>query len=112
MLLIDIHKLDIILAQPVAFAALKNQIDNVRRIFRLQRQYVFILRTSQHLHERGEVDAEGDVAVAAERGKGFCFEHHGDEGDVGVVHGLEGDAGVIAVEIAVLHKIFDGVNDL
>jgi hypothetical protein len=31
---------------------------------------------------------------------------------VGVVHGLEGDSGVIAVEVAVLHEIFDGVDDL
>ncbi len=31
---------------------------------------------------------------------------------MGIVHGLEGDAGVIAVEVAVLNKVFDGVNDL
>ena len=31
---------------------------------------------------------------------------------MGVVHGLEGDAGVIAVEVAVLDEIFDGVDDL
>ena len=31
---------------------------------------------------------------------------------MGVVHGLECDAGVIAVEVAVLHEIFDGIDDL
>jgi hypothetical protein len=31
---------------------------------------------------------------------------------VGVIHGLEGDAGVIAVEIAVLHEVLDGIDDL
>ena len=29
-----------------------------------------------------------------------------------VVHSLEGDAGVIAVEVAVLYEVFDGVDDL
>lgn len=111
-LLIDIHKLDVILAQPITFAALEDQIHNIRRILRLQRQYVLILRASQHLHERGEIDAQGDVAVTAERGEGFGLEHHGDEGDVGVVHGLKCNAGVIAVEVAILHEVFYGVNDL
>jgi hypothetical protein len=31
---------------------------------------------------------------------------------VRVVHGLEGDSGVIAVEVAVLDKVLDGVDDL
>jgi hypothetical protein len=31
---------------------------------------------------------------------------------VRVVHGLEGDTGVIAVEVAVLDKVLDGVDDL
>lgn len=31
---------------------------------------------------------------------------------MGVVHGLEGDSGVIAIEVAVLDKILDGVDDL
>ena len=112
MLLIDIHELDIVLAQPITFAALKHQIHHIWRIFRLQCQYILVLRAPQHLHERGEVDAQRDVAVTAERGEGFGFEHHGDEGDVGVIHGLEGDAGVIAVEIAVLDEVFDGIDDL
>ena len=31
---------------------------------------------------------------------------------MGVVHGLKGDAGVIAVEVAVLDEVLDGVDDL
>lgn len=31
---------------------------------------------------------------------------------MGVVHGLKGDSGVIAVEVAVLDEVFDGVGDL
>jgi hypothetical protein len=31
---------------------------------------------------------------------------------VRVVHGLEGDTGVIAVEVAVLNEVLDGVDDL
>jgi hypothetical protein len=31
---------------------------------------------------------------------------------VGVVHGLERDTGVIAIEVAVLHEVLDGVDDL
>ena len=112
MLLIDIHKLDIIFAQPITLAALEHQVHNVWCILRLECQDVLILSASEHFHERAEVDTEGDVAVAAEGGEGFGFEHHRDEGDVGVVHGLESDTGVIAVEIAVLDQVFDGVNNL
>ena len=31
---------------------------------------------------------------------------------MGIVHGLEGNAGVIAVEVAILDQVFDGINDL
>jgi hypothetical protein len=31
---------------------------------------------------------------------------------VGVVHGLESDTGVIAVEVAVLHEVFDSIDNL
>jgi hypothetical protein len=31
---------------------------------------------------------------------------------VGVVHGLESDSGIIAVEVAVLNKVFDGIDNL
>ena len=31
---------------------------------------------------------------------------------MGIVHGLERDAGVIAVEVTILYKVFDSINDL
>lgn len=31
---------------------------------------------------------------------------------MGVVHGLKGDAGVIAIEVAVLDQILDGIDNL
>jgi hypothetical protein len=111
-LLINVHELDIILAQPVALRALEDQVDDIRRVLGLEGQDVFVLCATQDFCEGGEVDSEREVAVAAEGREGFGLEHHGDEGDVGVVHGLERDAGVIAVEVAVLHEILDGIDDL
>ncbi len=102
MLLVDVHKLDIILAQSVAFAALEHQIHDIWGILRLQGQDVFILRAAKHLHQGAQVDTKGDVAVAAKGRKGFGFEHHGNEGNVRIIHGLESDARVIAVKIAIL----------
>ena len=66
MLLIDIHEFDVVFAQPVALAAFEDQIDNIRSILCLQGQNVLVLRTAKHLHERAQVDSEGDVTVAAE----------------------------------------------
>ncbi len=31
---------------------------------------------------------------------------------MGVVHGLEGDSGVVAIEIAVLHEVFNSIDNL
>jgi hypothetical protein len=111
-LLINVHELDIILAQPVALSALEDQVDDIRRVLGLESQDVFVLCATQDFCEGGEVDSERKVAVAAERREGFGLEHHGDKGDVGVVHGLERDSRVIAVEVAVLHEILDGIDDL
>ena len=112
MLLVNVHELDVILAQPVALRALEHEVDNIRRILGLECEDVIALCAAQDLGERGEVDAEREVAIAAEGREGLRLEHHGDESDVGVVHGLERDAGVIAVEVAVLDEIFDGVDNL
>lgn len=112
MLLVNVHELDVIFTDPVALCALKHQVHDIRRIFCLESEDVLVLSAAQDLREGCEVDTERDVAVAAEWGEGFGLEHHRDESDVRVVHGLEGDAGVIAVEIAVLDKVFDGVDDL
>ena len=112
MLLIDIHKLDIILAQPIRLAALVDQVDHIGRILGLEGEDVLVLRGAEHLGERGQVDAQGDVAVAAKWGEGFGFQHHGDESNVRIVHGLQGDSGVVAVEVAVLDEVFDCVYHL
>ena len=112
MLLVNIHQLDIIFAQPVTLSILKHQIDHIRGVLCLESQDILILGTSQHFHEGAQVNAKGDVAVAAEGREGFGFQHHGDEGDMGVVHGLQGDARVVAVEVAVLDQVFDGIDDL
>lgn len=111
-LLVNVHELDIVLAQPVGLGALKHQVHRVGRVLRLQSQDVFILGSAQDLGQRAQVDAEGDVAVTAVGGETLCTEEHGDQGNVRVVHGLEGDPGVIAVEVAVLDQVLDGLNDL
>ena len=112
MLLIDVHELDVVLAQPVALLALKHHVHDVGRVLGLEREDVLVRGAAEHLCERGQVDAERDVPVAAEGREAFRLEHHRDERDVGVVHGLQGDARVVAVEVTVLDKVADGVDDL
>lgn len=112
MLLIDIHKLQVILAQSVAGAALEGKIKNIWSIVRLQSQNILILGCAQNFCKRGKVDTKGDVAIATVWRETFGLEHHGDEGNVGVVHSLERDTGVITVEVAVLYQILNGFNDL
>ena len=112
MLLVDVHELDVVLAYPVTVRAFKHHVHNIWRIFSLQRKDVLILRAAKHLLQRREVDAERDVAITAERREGLRLEHHGNEGDVGVVHGLQGDARVIAVEVAILDQILDRIDNL
>ena len=112
MLLINVHQLDIVLAEAIGLRIFEGEIDNIRRIFSLEREDVLVLCSTKDFRERREIDAEGDVAVAAEGREGFGLEHHRDESDVGIVHRLKRDTGVIAVEVAVLYEIFDGVNNL
>lgn len=110
--LVNVHQLDIVLAETVGLSALEHQVDSIGRVLRLQRENVFILGGAQDLGQRGQVDAQGNVAVAAVRREALRLQKHGHQGNMGVVHGLEGNSRVIAVEVAVLHKIFDGLNDL
>ena len=112
MLLVNVHELDIVLAQPVALSALEDQVDNIGRVLGLEGEDVFVLCAAQDFCKGSEVNAEDEVAIATEGREGFGLEHHGDQGDVGVVHGLKRNAGVIAVEVAVLHEILDGIDDL
>jgi len=112
MLLIDVHQLDIVLAEPVGLLALKHQVDHVGRILGLEREDVVVLRRAEHLGERAQVDAQRQVAVAAVWREALGFEDHRHERHVRVVHGLKGDAGVVAVEVAVLHELSDGLDYL
>lgn len=112
MLLVDVHELDIILADPVHIFALEGQVDDIGGILRLQRQDVFRLARAEDLGQGSEIDAEGDVAVAAVRAESVSAQQHGHEGNVGVVHGLQGETRVIAVEVAVLDEILDSIDDL
>ena len=112
MLLVNVHELDVVLADPGVGVVLEDEVDDIRRILGLQRQDVVVLRSAEHFCERSEIDAEGNVAVASEGREGFGSQQHGDESDVGVVHGLQGDAGVIAVEVAVLDEILDCIDNL
>ena len=111
-LLVNVHELDIVLANPVALGALEDQVDDIGSVLGLEGEDVFVLCATEDFCEGGKVDAEGEVTVAAEGREGLGLEHHGNEGDVRVVHGLERNAGVIAVEVAVLHEVLDGVDDL
>ena len=112
MLLIDVHELDIIFAEPITLAAFKNQVDGIRMVIGFQCQDVFVLCTSEDFHQGAEINAKSNVAVTSKRGEGFCFEHHRYQSDVGVVHGLQRDAGVIAVEVAVLDEVLNGIYHL
>lgn len=112
MLLINIHQLDIILRDTIILRVLKHQVQDIGRVLSLEREQVLVSSSAKDLLKRGEVEPEGDVAVAAVGREAFGFEVHCDEGNVRVVHRLQGDAGVIAVEVAVLDEILDGVDHL
>jgi len=111
-LLVDIHQLDIILAYPVRLRALEHEVNRVGGVLSLERQDIFVLGGPQNLGQRDQVDSQRNVAVAPVRGEALGAEQHGDQGNVGVVHGLEGNSGVIAVKVAVLNQVLDGVGDL
>lgn len=112
MLLVDIHQLDIVLAQSIGTSGLEDEVDDIWRVFRLQCEDVGRLGGAQNFCEGGQVDTECNVSITSEGREGFGLEVHRDEGDVTVVHCLEGDTRVIAVEVAVLDEIFDRVDDL
>jgi hypothetical protein len=76
MLLINIHKLQIILAQSIALAALKHQIENIRRVLSLDSQDIFILGGTENFCEGSKVDTKSHVAIASIRGETLCLEHH------------------------------------
>ena len=111
-LLVNVHELEVILGDAVVFGRLEDEVEHVGRVLGLKRQDVLVLGGAQHLGQGGKVHAQRDVAVAPEGREGLRLEHHGYQSDVRVVHGLERDTAVVAVEVAVLHEILDGVDDL
>jgi hypothetical protein len=76
MLLINIHKLQVILAQSITLAALEDQIKNIRRVLGLDGQDIFILGGAENFCKGGEVDTKSYVAVASVGGETLCLEHH------------------------------------
>lgn len=111
-LLVDIHKLEVVLGNAVVVGALEDEVERVGGVVGLEGEHVLVLGSAQDLGERDQVDTESDVAVASVGREGLGLVHHGDEGHVRVVHGLEGEARVIAVEVAVLNQVLDGIDDL
>lgn len=112
MLLVNVHQLDVVLADSIALGALENEVDNIGRIFSLESKDVLVLGGTKDLLQRDEVDAECDVAIASEGREGVGLEQHGNEGDVAVVHGLETHAGIVTFEVAILDKVLDGFDNL
>lgn len=112
MLLVNVHQLDVVFAQPVRLGTLKHQINDIWRVIRLQSQDIFILSSAEDLSQGDKVDTDRDVAVTAIGGEPFSLQKHGHKRNVGVVHSLKGDSGVIAIEVAVLYEILNGVDDL
>ena len=66
MLLVNVHQLDIVLADPVAGLIFEDQIDHVGRVLRLDGEHVFVLSRTKHFCERAKVDSQGNVTIAAE----------------------------------------------
>lgn len=103
MLLINVHKLQVVLAQSIVGTALEDQVQHIGGVLSLEGKDIIVLGGTKDLGEGCEVDTKGDVAIASVGRETLCLEHHGDKGDVGVVHGLESDTRVIAVEVTVLN---------
>ena len=112
MLLVDVHQLDVVLADSVALRALEDEVDDIRRVLGLEGQDILVLGGTEDLLQGDKVDTESDVAIASEGGEGVGLEQHGDEGDVRVVHGLEADTRVVTFEVAILDKVLDSFDNL
>lgn len=111
-LLVDVHELEVILGEAVGVGVLKDQVQAVGRVLGLEGHDVVVLGGAEHLGQGGQVDTQRDVAVAPVGREAVGLEHHGHKRDVRVVHGLQRDSRVIAVEVAVLDQVLDGVDHL
>lgn len=82
MFLINIHKLDVILADSIVLGVLKDQIQRIRRIGSLEGEDILVLGGAEDFGEGVQVDSESNVAVASVWRKPFMGKLHRDEGDV------------------------------
>jgi hypothetical protein len=110
--LVDVHELDIVLANPVRFGTLEDEIDHIGGVFRLQGKDVATLGCAKHLGQRDQIDTQSDVAVTAVWGEALGFEQHGHESNVGIVHGLQRNSGIAEVEVAILDEVLDSIDHL
>ena len=111
-LLVDVHQLDVVLAEPIHRAALEDEVEAVGRVVGLERHDVVRLSRPKHLGQRGQVDAQRQVPVAAVGREALGPEHHRHQRHVRVVHGLQRDARVVAIEVAFLYEVLDGIDNL
>jgi hypothetical protein len=111
-LLVNVHQLDIVLANAVVLRVLEDKVQGIRSILGLESKDVIVLSTPKHLRERREIDAEGYVTVAAKGAESFRLEVHRNESDMRVVHSLQSDPSIVAVKVAVLDEVFDCLNNL
>lgn len=112
MLLINVHELEVVLANAIVFTALEDKVQHVRGVLSLERQDILVLGGTEHLGQGCQIHSQGDITVASVWRESLSLQHHGDKRDVRVVHGLQRDAGVIAVEVAILDEILDGIDHL
>lgn len=112
MFLVDVHELQIVLADAVVVCRLEQQVENVGSVLSFKSHNVLILGGAKDLGQGRQVDTEGNVAITSVWYKTFCLEKHGHKGNVGVIHGLQRYARIIAVKVAILDEILDGVDDL
>ena len=82
MLLINIHKFQVILAQPVTLAALKNKVQNIRRVLCLESENILVLSSTQDLRKGCEIDTKRNVTIAPVRREAFGLEHHRNESNM------------------------------
>lgn len=111
-LLVNVHELQVVFADTIILAALEYEVERVGVIIGLDSEDILILSSTQNPGEGAEVNAEGNVAVASVGREGFGLEHHGNESNVTVIHGLESNSRIVAIEVAILDEILDGINHL
>ncbi|KAI3419455.1 uncharacterized protein J3R85_013140 [Psidium guajava] len=92
--------------------ALEHESDGVAAAVGLERDDVVVASTPEHPGRVAEVDARGDVAVAAVVVEALWAEEEGDEGHVAGVHGLEREPGRGAVEVGLVDEFLDRFEDL